>query len=75
VLIRAIDRWVHQLPRNQAFLSRHPELKDFAKEVSEVSFPISFPPGVSQNVSATPEGRQSFSPYGILTPPRKPFLR
>jgi hypothetical protein len=38
-----------------------------------MSFPKSFPPGVSQNHSPTREGRRSFSAYGMVTTLSKSF--
>jgi hypothetical protein len=39
-----------------------------------LSFPRTFPPGVSQNLSTTPlRGRRPFSAYGILSTLSKSF--
>jgi hypothetical protein len=35
VLLEAVNRWVHELPHHREILDRHPELRDFVKDVSE----------------------------------------
>jgi hypothetical protein len=34
-LLRAVDRWVHELPRHPDILARHPRLREFADDVSD----------------------------------------
>ena len=34
-LLEAVSRWVHELPRHREILDRHPELRDFVKDVSD----------------------------------------
>ena len=48
-------------------------LRTYLQNGNLVSFPESFPPGDSQNLSTTPEGRRSFSTYGIVSAPSKAF--
>ena len=33
-LLFAVDRWLHGLPQRTQFVSRHPELRDFALDIS-----------------------------------------
>ena len=35
VLLEAIDRWVHELPRHREILDRHPELQEFVEDMSD----------------------------------------
>ena len=63
VILIALLTWEPSTVRAQAW------------DKAALSFPKTFPPGVSQNLSATPEGRQWFSAYTILSAPSKPFLR
>jgi len=35
MLLQAVDRWVHELPRHRELLDRHPELREFAKDLGD----------------------------------------
>jgi hypothetical protein len=35
VLLEAVNRWVHELPRHREILDRHPELRDFVMDISD----------------------------------------